>query len=63
MKVNSPKSMELAEAVFREHGSDWSKVRASGRVRPDGVIEIKRAKTLAGSDLAQLTPRHANPGK
>jgi hypothetical protein len=42
MRINSDKSLALARAVLREHGGEWEKVKASGRVRDDGVIVIKR---------------------
>ncbi len=44
MRINSDKSLALARAVLREHGGEWEKVKASGRVRDDGVIVIKRPR-------------------
>ena len=45
MRINSDKSLALARAVLREHGGEWEKVKASGRVREDGVIVIKRPRS------------------
>ncbi|MDB5483271.1 MAG: hypothetical protein JWO83_4324 [Caulobacteraceae bacterium] len=44
MRLNSDKGLALARAVLREHGGDWEKVKASGRVRDDGVIVLKRPR-------------------
>lgn len=48
MRLNSEKSPSLASAVLREHGGDWEKVAASGRVRDDGVIVLKRPAVVNG---------------
>jgi hypothetical protein len=45
MQLNSNKSLALARAVLREHGGEWEKVKASGRVRDDGVIVLKRPRS------------------
>jgi len=42
MRLSSDKALALARAVLREHGGDWDQVKASGRVRDDGVIVLKR---------------------
>ena len=44
MRLNSDKGLALARAGLREHGGDWEKVKASGRVRDDGVIVLKRPR-------------------
>ena len=44
MRLNSDKALALAREVLREHGGEWEKVKASGRVRDDGVIVLKRSK-------------------
>lgn len=49
MKLNSDKGLALARAVLREHGGDWEKVKASGRVREDGVIVLKRPRGLSAA--------------
>ncbi len=58
MRLNSDKALALASAVLAEHGGDWEKVAASGHVRADGVIVIKRARRFAGGrpELAPAAP-------
>ena len=51
MRLNSDKGLALARAVLREHGGDWEKVKASGRVREDGVIVLKRPRGLTAPGL------------
>ena len=51
MRLNSDKGLALARAVLREHGGDWEKVKASGRVREDGVIVLKRPRGLSAAQV------------
>jgi hypothetical protein len=44
MELNSKKGLALARAMLRAHGGEWEKVKASGRVRDDGVIVLKRPR-------------------
>jgi hypothetical protein len=55
MRINSDKGLALARAVLREHGGDWENVRASGRVRDDGVIVIKRPKPSTQNSAPEAT--------
>ena len=57
MRLNSNKSLALARAVLREHGGEWEKVKASGRVRDDGVIVLKRPR----SSTRISTPKTSAP--
>ena len=52
MRLNSDKSLALARAVLREHGGEWEKVKASGRVRDDGVIVLKRPPSVQSTPEA-----------
>ena len=54
MRINSDKGLAIARAVLREHGGDWEKVRAAGRVREDGVVVLKRPRlTPQATELAR----------
>ena len=58
MRLNSEKSLALARAVLREHGGSWENVMASGHVREDGVVVIKRpAGAAAAAREARLADR------
>ena len=61
MRLNSDKALALASAVLAEHGGDWEKVAASGHVRADGVIVIKRPAAFNPGPLngAAVAPRRA----
>ena len=50
----------LAGLLYQRYGGDWSKVRAQGVVRPDGVIDLTNAAPNAatGGQLKQA-PRTA----
>jgi hypothetical protein len=58
MRINSDKASALARAVLREHGGEWEKVKASGRVREDGVIVLKRPR-LAPQESDRLRDRRS----
>jgi hypothetical protein len=59
MRLNSDKSLELGRALLREHDGDWQKVAASGYVREDGVIVVKRP-AVAPSPPPLAAPRRAS---
>lgn len=60
MRMNSDKALALADAVLAEHGGDWDQVAASGRMRDDGVIVIKRPATDPSTSLNGVRPGRAN---
>jgi hypothetical protein len=61
MRINSDKGLALARAVLREHGGEWEKVKASGRVREDGVIVIKRPRSLPQAQEPAARERRTKP--
>jgi len=61
MWLNSDKAIELGRALLREHGGDWQKVAASGHVREDGVIVVKRPAVAQTPPIAE--PRRASAGR
>ena len=60
MRLNSDKALELGRALLREHGGDWQKVAASGHVREDGVIVVKRP--VVAQDPPPIERRRASAG-
>jgi hypothetical protein len=60
VKLNSPKSIETAEKVFRIYGS-WTAAReAATRRDPDGVLVIpKKAHAGSAAQSAEAGPRAA----
>lgn len=47
MKLNSPRALEIGRQLFERHGGDWSRVRAAGRERSDGVIDLTGESTAS----------------
>jgi hypothetical protein len=63
MRINSDKGLALAREVLREHGGDWEKVRAAGRVRDDGVIVLKRPKPSTEDRAPETAGRAIRVGR
>jgi hypothetical protein len=61
MKLNSDRALEIGRELYQRYGGDWSKVRAAGVVRPDGVIDLTGTslKTGNNSPPGPQTPRPA----
>lgn len=61
MRLNSDRALEIGRELYKRYGGDWSKVRAAGVVRPDGVIDLTGAplKAMNNGQLGQQTPRTA----
>lgn len=57
MKINSPKSLQAARDVLREHNGSWEEVRRSSVRRADGVILVPRPGKPHGSAKAQPASR------
>ena len=64
MKLNSPKSIEAAEKVFRTYGS-WTAAReAATRRDPDGVLVIpKRVDSPPGDRIETMPARAGAKGR
>jgi anti-sigma factor ChrR (cupin superfamily) len=56
MKLNSPRALEIGRKLFDRHGGDWSKVRAAGQERDDGVIDLTGEPKVSSG-------RHAHSGR
>ena len=54
MKINSPKSLQAARDVLREHNGSWEDVRRSSVRRADGVILVPRPGKM--QDAAKVQP-------
>lgn len=61
MRLNSDKGLALAREVLREHGGEWEKVRASGRVRDDGVIVLKRSRPSSQTSTPRTSTKKSAP--
>jgi hypothetical protein len=60
MRLNSDRALEIGRELYQRYGSDWSKVRAAGVVRPDGVIDLTNAPLkAAASENPQQAQRAA----
>jgi hypothetical protein len=61
MKLNSDRALAIGRELYKRYGGDWSKVRAAGVVRPDGVIDLTGASLKAGNSgpSGLQTPRPA----
>lgn len=57
MKINSPKSLQAARDVLREHNGNWEDVRRSSVRRADGVILVPRPSKAQGAAKAQPAAR------
>lgn len=43
MKLNSQQALEASRRLYESHGHDWARVRESGRIMSDGVIDLADA--------------------
>jgi len=57
MKLNSQQALEASRRLYESHGYDWARVRESGRVMADGVID------LAGAPRRDMPVQPAQPGE
>jgi len=44
MKLNSQRALEIGQRLFEQYDGDWSRIRAAGQTRRDGVVDLTGEK-------------------